>query len=86
MSDMVEKVARVLYEKNHPRDSSWSPWEALNPSEVGCYTDLARAAIEAMRSPPEYVLDAMNPSGRYASVVIPEAWNDAIDAILSEGE
>jgi len=43
----------------------------------------ARAAIEALRNPPEFVLDAMNPSGRYASTVVVEAWNDAIDAILS---
>lgn len=47
---------------------------------------LARAAVEALKNPPDAALDAMNPSNRYASLVIPEAWNDAIDAILSEGD
>ena len=66
---MVEKVARALCKHGG------SCWET--------HTADARAAIEAMRDPPEYVLDAMNPSKRYASTVIPEAWNDAISAALT---
>lgn len=71
---MVERVARALQD-------ACVGWEDDVRQGVA-WPMLARAAIEAMRDPPEYVLDAMNPSKRYASTVIPEAWNDAIDAAL----
>jgi hypothetical protein len=81
---MVERVARAICDADPLAPEADAPiyigvksakaWEARVP--------MARAAIEAMQDPPEYVLDAMNPSKRYASTVIPEAWNDAIDAAL----
>ncbi len=89
-SEMVERVARKLCckggcyirrmnERAVTAELYDMPWSCLWESKI----DDARDAIEAMRNPPEYVLDAMNPSGRYAGIVVPEAWNDAIDAALS---
>lgn len=78
---MVERVARAIYERRSKRKDYVWPDDVYPAVRNRCLSD-ARAAIEAMRDPPEYVLDAMNPSKRYASTVIPEAWNDAIDAAL----
>lgn len=94
MDDMIERVAKAMYDADktiifQTKDG----FVFLDWDEAGVFKDgakekakllkLARAAIEALRNPPEFVLDAMNPSGRYASIVVVEAWNDAIDAILS---
>jgi len=80
----IEEVARAIYEgRNGP---GARPWAHLSAAHKAPYRTDARAAIEALKNPPEHALDAMNPSGRYASVIIPEAWDDAIDAILSEEE
>ncbi|HEY1034960.1 MAG TPA: hypothetical protein VGE09_08265 [Pseudoxanthomonas sp.] len=76
MADMVEKVARAIM--------AATSTHVHRPYDMTTCRIIARAAVEALRNPPDRVLDAMNPSGRYASIVIPEAWNDALDAILKE--
>lgn len=54
MSDVVEKVARAIYEADDPWHKAW-PWPNLNPeaqggeSAVERYREIARAAIKAMQ-------------------------------------
>lgn len=61
MTDMVEKVARAIYEA----DDVWSaafPWPDMPPTREQSadeYRRVARAAIEAMREPTEEQLDAV---------------------------
>ena len=57
MSEMVERVARALYEA---RGANSFPWETriamaddLSVGVVGLHRDLARSAIEEMREPDE---------------------------------
>lgn len=86
---MVERVARALHKFGGAPDYKfdWLPggeWEDIGENPQAFLKEIARAAIAAMRTPTDKMLDAMNPSFRYAGIVIPEAWAAAIDAALKE--
>lgn len=49
MDDLIELIAKALYEENHATPN-YSSWEGLTPSERGCYLDCARAALAAISS------------------------------------
>lgn len=72
MSEMVERVAKRLYEKIHssPIPPNWGMVVGLGGQHV--WLDLARAAIEAMREPTE----AMRPAQTK------EIWQIMIDEAL----
>jgi hypothetical protein len=59
MSDMVERVARALYEREHvsvqldPNFAEYFGWDGHNFTGHDYYRDLARVAIEAMQEPPD---------------------------------
>jgi hypothetical protein len=82
---MVERVARAICDADPLAPDPDAPiYIGTKPAKAWeARAQMAQAAIRAMKDPPDAALDAMNPSGRYASTVIPEAWNDAIDAMLS---
>lgn len=90
---MVERVARALHEKLHP---SKTPWDVAPESWRESYRKQARAAIEAMREPMEYMLMSMycapevhqigdNPK-EVARYKYEKKYTAAIDAALKEGE
>jgi hypothetical protein len=75
MSDMVERVARALYEA---RGGVWGEFR----SEEGraSWIGVARVAIEAMREPTEPMRVAANAVSNLHETL--EAWDDMIDAAL----
>lgn len=81
MSEMVERVARAIYEGT-PRNK---PYDHLSAFKRKGYEAEARAAIEAMREPTE----AMCTAGRLANMSIiggyggPTSWEAMIDAALA---
>jgi hypothetical protein len=61
MSEMIERVARAIYETWAQRTGlgeSWDEIVRLNHSFVGLAHAEARAAIEAMREPTAAMIDA----------------------------
>ena len=54
MSEMVERVARAIYRES-VGPAQWEAWETFAPDAWGRVRSMAqaRAAIEAMRAPPE---------------------------------
>lgn len=51
MSDIVERVAKAIYEADDPWHRAW-PWPDLSEQQAGAeaYRRCARAAIKAMRA------------------------------------
>lgn len=82
MSEMVERVARAVYEADDPWSDAF-PWPDLNESQNSpeTYRRIARAAIEAMRRPTDEVAVALDrvPGGWGRG-----AWIEGIDAALRE--
>lgn len=58
MSEMIERVAKAIYEEDDPWHKAW-PWPDLNESQGSPepYRRIAAAAIKAMREPSEAMLD-----------------------------
>ena len=54
---MLEKVARALYKRNYQMLGDFSPsnWDGLSTEGQAEYTETAKAAIEAMREPTDYM-------------------------------
>lgn len=52
MSEMIERVAKAIYEEDDPWHKAW-PWPNLNESQGSPepYRRIAAAAIKAMREP-----------------------------------
>jgi len=59
--EMVERVARALYE-NHPSDGGWGAilWDEYPTEFRASVYSAARAAIEAMREPTEAMVEAVS--------------------------
>ena len=76
--DMVERVARAMWERCH--DESWDE-SYHSPITRQIYIDDARAAIEAMREPSEKMLAAVR--DEYTTYETKVIWQAAIDAALS---
>lgn len=74
MSEMVERVARAMYDFAEGAGQ----WESASASDVAMATDLARAAIAAMREPTKGMyLAGLNSSGTIHAV-----WEALIDEAL----
>lgn len=67
MSEMVERVARAMYERMRaeykiggiiPAITCWPPWESAKEIEKETRRDQAAAAIKEMREPTEAMLEA----------------------------
>lgn len=59
MTEMVEKVARAIYEMQEGRAIAFGAlptWEKIGDYDRALYHDMARAAIEAMREPNDAAL------------------------------
>ena len=59
MSEMIERVAKAIYEEDDPWHKAW-PWPNLNESQGSPepYRRIAAAAIKAMREPSEAMIEA----------------------------
>lgn len=84
MGEMLDRVARAIAKAEHGEDFNFGIHWAMNPPNRSRCEAMARAAIEAMRSPPEAILDALNRRAQCEGF-IPEGWNDAINAMLANG-
>lgn len=82
MNEMIERVARALFEEEWD-DKSSDPWESAEEDEREAWRKSARAAIEAMREPTAAMEDAMEGVTEYGGHISPSnAWHAAIDAAL----
>lgn len=81
---MLEHVARAICIRRGGDPDTEITYQNGSPSVLlwQDYEDDARAAIEAMRTPTDEMLDAIN---AHAGSIAPEyAWESGIDAALSE--
>ena len=92
MSEMIERVAKAIYEEDDPWHKAW-PWPNLNESQGSPepYRRIAAAAIRAMRDPSDAILDVMHdriqilvdPAKRTADIQNNrDLWQAMIDAAL----
>jgi len=58
VSEMIERVAKAIYEEDDPWHKAW-PWPNLNESQGSPepYRRIAAAVIKAMREPSEAMID-----------------------------
>ena len=82
MSDMVEKVARAIYERRSKRTDYVWPDDVYPAVRNRCLSD-ARAAIEAMREPDKAMLDAGFWARDHEGQETPEVYRRMIDSALS---
>lgn len=84
MSEMVERVARALWERHMDPDE---PWATVDEFWRETYLEKARAAIEAMRQPTIEMLKAMvGVSYSATTPMMEDAFNAAINAALGDGQ
>ncbi len=86
MSEMVEKVARAVFEEDQLDDETkLSKWDSEWNSARKIYLEVARTAIRAMREPTSgmKVVTGQMPEEYRAQVLL--IWQMMIDAALSEG-
>lgn len=94
MSEMVERVARAIYERDEAGAGTPVPWDDAGPLTVAHAYNVARAAIEAMRIPTKEMVDAGMSEISDVTVSDPKAsawdamrfYRAMIDAALSEVE
>ena len=85
MSEMVERVAKAIYEKRNGQGCR--PWSRQPSAHKFPYIEDARAAIEAMREPTEAMLTAGDDCcGEYGCGVwrMREIFTAQIDAALKD--
>lgn len=90
MSEMVERVAKAIFDRGSVLQK---PWEEADDGHREFYRSLARAAIEAMREPTEAMVDVVAPSLFLPGVTTPKSerrtassiFTGMIDAALKEG-
>lgn len=84
MTEMVERVARALFEAEYPGgEADEYRWER----SADAYRDQARAAIESMREPTETMARAALFSNPYVprdGLIEIEHWKIMIDAALKD--
>lgn len=86
MSEMVERVARAIYETWARNRSVTEPWDEvrrLGHSIAEEAMSEARAAIEAMREPTDEQRNAYYELSHRTETMSDAHWERAIDAILS---
>lgn len=90
MSEMVERVARALYEQED--DSSplyegaahFYRWDGPNFKGQDYFRRIARIAIEAMREPTDEQRNAYYALSRRTETMFDAHWERAIDAALGK--
>jgi len=78
--DMIERVARAMWERSHEE-----PWTAPSPADSSpkcIYMEDARAAIKAMWEPTDEMVQAAMPIAFAARVSQRTIWTRMIDAAL----
>lgn len=85
--DMVERVARAIYERNSKRTNYVWPDDVYPAIRNRCLRD-ARAAIEAMREPTEEMVNAgaVAEGDTNLEAQARSLWEAMIDAILKDGD
>lgn len=78
MSEMIERVAKAIYESAYGPQANW---ENLGREQKSEYLKHARAAIAAMRKPTQGMLEALNRRAQCISD-IDGGWCAAIDEAL----
>lgn len=81
MSEMIERVAKALYDISLRKMNS-AEWEDAGSFTQDTKRREARAAIEAMREPTRDMIDAAATVDRYAEPG--EEWGPMIDTALRE--
>ncbi|WIA54360.1 hypothetical protein N6H05_14935 [Sphingobium sp. WTD-1] len=84
MSEMIERVAKAIYEEDDPWHKAW-PWPDLNEKQgtADAYRRIAAAAIKAMREPTFPMVKAMfNTKDDGGGSLHERKWQSAIDAAL----
>ena len=91
MSEMIERVAKAIYEEDDPWHKAW-PWPDLNEKQgsADAYRRIAAAAIKAMHEPtPDMVASGVNqalngvrPIGFSVKDYVAELHGAMIDAAL----
>jgi hypothetical protein len=91
-TEIIERVAKAIYDAHvsrQPRPEDWDRWRELiagghqGRNRVEDTRALARAAIEAMRTPTDAMLIAGGTMNCLSDFPAPEvAWPDMIDAAL----
>ncbi|MBR2268746.1 hypothetical protein [Sphingobium sp.] len=81
MSEMIERVAKAIYEEDDPWHKAW-PWPNLNESQGSPepYRRIAAAAIKAMREPSEAMIEAGQQTDETITAV--DVYRAMIDAAL----
>jgi hypothetical protein len=90
MSEMVDRVARTLFEENQfDNEAKYGSWDSAGEGAREEYRYMVRLAIRAMRKPTEAMIDAAYTGydsegfgiGRHDALTV---WQAMIDAILSD--
>lgn len=93
MAEMVERVARAMYEAYHSAGRRLHDWDrATDKFEREQWRITARAAIEAMRKPSDDMMEAAaeaalaHEPAQGSDAYMRLVWAGAIAAALAEGE
>lgn len=94
MSEMLEKVARALWEirpwGDEDSEQGIPTWDTVPEDWKAAYIDMARAAVRALREPTEEMLEAVDCGGVRRQWLSGRmhvgSWHAMIDSILSEAE
>lgn len=86
MTDMLERVAKALYEDNYQMLGDFSPsnWSAMGADVQKEYKDMAKAAIQALMEPDEGMVD-LGYDLIDAGAEIPEIYQAMLRHVLEEG-
>ena len=88
MSEMVERVARAIYEGRNGRGCK--PWSLLTQMHKGPYFQDAKDAIRAMREPTEAMVNSPMArcynTGPFAEKEVRRIFRAMIDAALSDAK
>lgn len=88
MSEMIERIARALYEKMNPESEEFRGfaefyrWDGRHFKGQEHYRRMARIVIEEMREPTQPMLDAVDISVPTLGMII-TPWRQMIDAALT---
>ncbi|MBV9065110.1 MAG: hypothetical protein JO004_05010 [Methylobacteriaceae bacterium] len=83
MSDFVERVSRALCQSAGHDPDGGQRAGAVEEANSTFFTQMARAAVEAMRDPTEAMIEAARDEILVADA--PGAWRKMIEVALSEG-
>lgn len=88
MNEMIERVARSMYDPNSlpsngaKNDCLLPPWEEISAADRSRFLSYAHSAIEALRNPPREMLDVVEEDLLMSPTWREEIWDTMLDEIL----